>query len=301
LPPAPKFSEEWRVPEPRTVYRMPEPFNVPATGTVPYQFFEIDPKFTEDKWVYAAEARPGNREVVHHVILFYLPPGREFQPQDALFNAVAAFAPGMPAVVGLPEYAARIPAGSKLIFQIHYTPNGTPTTDQSEAAIAFADPAQVVKEVKITAGFNFKFLIPPGARDYKVTHQLRIPNDVLAYTITPHMHYRGKSFKFTARYPDGAEEILLNVPRYDFNWQNIYMFRTPKLLPAGTVVDMEAHYDNSADNPLNPDPSQTVYWGDQTWEEMMLGSLTVSDAQQDLRLESAQAAPPTPSAGAGGR
>ncbi len=285
-------SNDWSVPEPRTVFRMPEAYNVPATGTVPYQYFYFDPKFTEDKWVYAAEARPGNREVVHHLIMFYLPPGQDnFRPQDPLFNAVAAFAPGMPAIVGPKQIAVRIPAGSKLIFQVHYTPNGTATTDQSEAAVSFADAADVAKEVRITAGFNFKFLIPAGAPDYRVTQELEIPRDTNLYTITPHMHYRGKSFKFTARYPDGSDEVLLDVPRYDFNWQNIYLLREPKRLPAGTVIDMEAHYDNSADNPLNPDPTQSVHWGDQTWDEMMLGSLTVSEADQDLRLGSPRVEP----------
>jgi peroxiredoxin len=300
LPAPVQFSDDWQLPEPRTVFRMPEPYHVPATGTVPYQYFTFDPKFTEDKWVYAAEAKPGNRAVVHHLIMFYLPPDQEtFRPQDPLFNAVAAFAPGMPAIAGLENYAVRIPAGSKLIFQVHYTPNGTATTDQSEAAVVFADPKKVEKEVRIIAGFNFRFLIPPGVPDYKVTQQLRIPRDTLVYTITPHMHYRGKSFKFTARFPDGRDEVLLNVPRYDFNWQNVYLLRSPKRLPAGTIVDMEAHYDNSADNPLNPDPNQAVHWGDQTWDEMMLGSLTVSDANQDLRTETAGRSPGKASAGAG--
>lgn len=285
MPPAQQFDDDWTLPEPRMVFRMPEPYDVPATGTVEYKYFYFDPKFTEDMWVYASEARPGNREVVHHLIMFYLPPGQEnFRPEDPLFNAVAAFAPGMPAIVGDERAATRIPAGSKLIFQVHYTPNGKATTDQSEAAVCFADPAKVMNEVKITAGYNFKFLIPPGAPDYKVTQQLRIPRDTYVFTITPHMHYRGKSFKFTAVYPSGKQEILLDVPRYDFNWQNVYLLKAPKRLPAGTVVDMEAHYDNSADNPLNPNPMQTVHWGDQTWDEMMLGSLTTSPADQDLTL-----------------
>jgi peroxiredoxin len=284
MPPLPEFSEEWTIPEPRTVFRMPEAFQVPATGTVEYQYFWFDPKFTEDKWVYAAEARPGNREVVHHLIMFYVPPGQDtFRPEDPLFNAIAAFAPGMPALYDTERWAARIPAGSKLVFQVHYTPNGKATTDQSEAAVAFADPGKVANQVRITAAYNFRFLIPPGHPDYEVTTQLRIPRNSLVHTITPHMHYRGKSFKFTAHYPDGGEEVLLDVPRYDFNWQNIYILKQPKLLPEGTVVDMEAHYDNSADNPLNPDPDQGVMWGDQTWQEMMLGSLTTSWADQNLQ------------------
>ncbi len=303
LPPQQEFSADWSLPEEgRMVFRMPEPFDVPANGTVEYKYFYFDPKFTEDQWVYAAEARPGNREVVHHLIMFYLPPGQEkFRPEDPLFNAVAAFAPGMPAIVGPQEFAARIPAGSKLIFQVHYTPNGTATTDQSEAAVCFADPAKVAKEVRITAAYNFKFLIPPGAPDYKVTQDLRIPRDTLLYTLTPHMHYRGKSFKFTAHYPDGSQEILLNVPRYDFNWQHVYLLKEPKRLPEGTVVGMEAHFDNSAENPLNPDPSQSVHWGDQTWDEMMLGSLTVSPADQDLRVGMPRVEPIADSRDAEGR
>ncbi len=264
---------------------MPEEVDVPATGTVPYQYYTVDPHFTEDKWVYGAEARPGNRAVVHHLIMFYLPPGQEEpEPGDALFNAIAAFAPGMPAVVGSPEYALRIPAGSKLVFQMHYTPNGHPQKDRSEAAVVFADPAKVQHEVRVSAGLNVKFLIPPFLPDYRVDAKRRFDRDTMLYTLTPHMHYRGKSFRFTAKYPDGREEILLDVPRYDFNWQNIYLLKKPKLLPAGTVVQMEGHFDNSIDNPLNPNPSQAVFWGDQTWDEMMLGSMTVSDAGQDIRL-----------------
>jgi hypothetical protein len=283
LPPPPKFVDGWRI-EPSVVYKMPEQFEVPATGTVDYQTFIFDPGFKEDKWVRGAEARPGNPEVVHHLILFYLPPGQdEPRPEDPLFNAVAAFAPGMPAVVGPDDFAVRIPAGSKLGFQVHYTPNGRPQTDRSEAALVFADPAKVAKEVRVEAALNFKFLIPPGVTDYKITAEKEFKRDALLYTLTPHMHYRGKSFRFTAKYPDGREEILLDVPRYDFNWQIIYLLKEPKLIPARTVVHLEAHYDNSANNPLNPDPNQTVYWGDQTWDEMMIGSMTVSLADEDLR------------------
>jgi len=278
--PAPReYPEGWQLPEPFTVYQMPEEVDVPATGTVQYQYYTVDPGFTEDKWVCGAEARPGNREVVHHLILFYLPPGQdEPNPGDALFNAIAAFAPGMPAVYGPPEYARKIPAGSKLVFQLHYTPNGSPQKDRSEAAVMFADPAQVKHQVRVAAGINVKFLIPPYSADYEIKAKKRFDRDTMLYTLSPHMHYRGKSFRFTAEYPDGVKEILLDVPRYDFNWQNIYLLKKPKLMPAGTVVRMEAHYDNSADNPLNPNPAAAVFWGDQTWDEMMLGSLTVSDA-----------------------
>ena len=284
LPAPRKFVDGWQMPKPDAVYQMPEEFEVPANGTVPYKYFVWDPGFTEDKWVYGAEARPGNPEVVHHLFLFYIPPGQEkHRPEDPLFNAIAAFAPGMPPIVGPEKYAVRIPAGSKLAFQIHYTPNGKATTDRSEAAVVFADPKKVEKEVKVAAAMNFKFLIPPFHPNYPIAAEKKFKEDTLLYTLTPHMHYRGKAFRFTAHYPDGKEEILLDVPRYDFNWQIVYLLKQPKLLPAGTVVKLEGHFDNSADNPLNPDPAQFVRWGDQTWDEMMLGSMTVSNANEDLR------------------
>ncbi len=286
LPPPRQFVDGWRMPKPDAVYKMPEEYAVPANGTVPYKYFIWDPGFTEDKWVYGAEARAGNPEVVHHLILFYIPPGQEKpRPEDPLFNAIAAFAPGMPAVVGPEEYALRIPAGSKLAFQVHYTPNGKATTDLSEAAVLFSNPKKVQKEVRIAAALNFKFLIPPFHPNYPIAAEKAFKEDTLLYTMTPHMHYRGKAFRFTAHYPDGREEILLDVPRYDFNWQIIYLLKQPKLLPAGTVVKLEGHFDNSADNPLNPDPAQMVRWGDQTWDEMMLGSMTVSPANQDLQAD----------------
>jgi len=154
--------------------------------------------------------------------------------------------------------------------------------------VLFADPKEVVREVKTEAALNPKFLIPPGHPDYAVKAKYQLQRDSLLYTLTPHMHYRGKSFRVTARYPDGKQEILLDVPRYDFNWQNVYMFAEPPRLPQGTVLDMEGHFDNSADNPLNPDPSAMVHWGDQTWEEMMIGSLSIAAADQNLQLQ-----PPT--------
>ena len=285
LPEPRKYVDGWQISEPDAVYYMAKAFEVPATGVVDYQHFYFDPGFKEDKWVCGAEARPGNPEVVHHLILFYIPPGQEeHYPTDPLFNAIAAFAPGMPAVIGPEKYAVRIPAGSKLAFQVHYTPNGSPQTDRSQAALLFADPAKVAKQVRVTAGINPKFMIPPGHSDYRITADKTFERDTLLYSLTPHMHYRGKSFKFTAHYPDGGDEILLDVPRYDFNWQIIYLLKEPKRLPAGTKIDLEAHYDNSANNPLNPDPSQWVHWGEQTWDEMMLGSFTTSHADEDLRM-----------------
>lgn len=300
LPAAREFVDGWQIPNPDVVYKMPEEFKVPANGTVPYKFFIFDPGFKEDKWVCAAEARPGNHEVVHHLFLFWIPPDQK-KPRtiDALKNAIAAFAPGMSPIIGPEKYAVRIPAGSKLAFQVHYTPNGTATTDRSEAALVFSDPKKVEKEVHVAAAFNAKFLIPPYHPNYPIEAKRKFDEATYLYTLTPHMHYRGKAFRFTARYPDGSEEILLDVPRYDFNWQIVYLLKKPKLLPAGTVVKINGYFDNSAENPLNPDPSQTVHWGDQTWDEMMLGSMTISDADQNLREEAARAATPAVSQSGG--
>ena len=285
LPEPREFAEGWRIPEPSVVFKMPQAYEVPAKGVVSYQHFMFDPGFTEDKWVIGSEARPGNRAVVHHLILFFVPPERDhYRPEDALFNMVAAYAPGTPALVGPEKLALRIPAGSKLCFQLHYTPNGSPQTDISEAGLIFTDAENVEKEFLTEAALNFRFRIPPGAKDYKVETQYHFRHDALVYSLTPHMHYRGKSFRFTAHYPDLTEEILLDVPRYDFNWQNAYFLAEPKRIPAGTKIQMVAHYDNSADNLLNPDPTATVFWGDQTWQEMMLGSITMSHADQDLRF-----------------
>ncbi len=285
LPLPREFAAGWRIPEPDVVFKMPQAFDVPAKGVVSYKHFMFDPGFTEDKWVIASEARPGNRAVVHHLILFFIPPGQKnYRPEDALFNMVAAYAPGMPALSGPESLALRIPAGSKLCFQVHYTPNGSPQTDISEAGLIFTDAEKVEKEFLTEAALNFKFRIPPGAKDYRVKTSYQLQHDALIYSLTPHMHYRGKSFRFTAHYPDNSQEILLDVPRYDFNWQNVYLLAEPKRMPAGTQVQMVAHYDNSADNLLNPDSTATVYWGDQTWQEMMIGSITMSRAEQNLRL-----------------
>jgi len=285
LPPQPKFAEGWRIPTPDLIVKMPKAYNVPAKGTVPYQYFTVDPGFKEDMWVKGAEARPGNPAIVHHMILFYMPPTQK-KPQgiDALGHAICSFAPGMPANVGPDEYSRCIPAGSKLVFQMHYTPNGSEQTDISEAGIVFADPKKVKQEIKLGAAINWQFKIPPGADNHPVEANHRFQEDVLLYSLTPHMHLRGKSFRFTAVYPDNHREILLDVPHYDFNWQNIYLLKNPKLLPQGTDLLCEAHFDNSEDNKANPDPSKMVYWGDQTWEEMVVGTFATSLVEQDLQL-----------------
>ena len=288
LPKPPQFTDGWQIPKPQVVYRMPQPYKVAARGVVPYQYFIVDPQFKEDKWVIAAEARPGNRSVVHHIILFYIPPDRQrHREEDALFNSVATFAPGMPPILSGDHHngmARRIPAGSKLAFQVHYTPVGTEQFDLSEAGLVFADPKSVRKEINIQAALNYRFRIPPGAGNHRVEASVEMRQDTLLLALAPHMHLRGKSFRFEAIFPDKRREVLLDVPRYDFNWQHIYFLKKPMELPAGSKLHCIAHFDNSADNLVNPNPKIAVGWGDQTWQEMMVGYLVTGLAEQDLTI-----------------
>lgn len=277
-PPAPEFAEGWRIDTPDQVIFMnakQEPFAVPAEGVVDYQYFRVDPGWTEDKYIAAAEARPGNTEVVHHIIAFVWPPGaRQFQ-LDAM---LVGYAPGaLPTTYGDGE-AMFVPAGSQLVFEVHYTPNGTPQQDLSCLGVKFIDKRDVRELVRGRLALNDSFRIPPGKPNHVVTASHTIASDSLLLTMSPHMHLRGKSFRFEARYPDQTEEILLDVPHYDFNWQLTYHLAEPKRLPKGTVVRCTATFDNSADNLANPDPDASVTWGQQSWEEMMIGFFNVKPA-----------------------
>ncbi|MFO0872225.1 MAG: redoxin domain-containing protein [Pirellulales bacterium] len=268
-PPPPQFTTGWRIPAPDQVIPIREtPVDIPAEGTIPYQYFEVDPGFTEDKYVYAAEARPDNRSVVHHIIAFIKAPGDDdFRRRGILIG----YAPGSAAMIYPGGLAKLVPAGSKLVFEMHYTANGSPQQDKSYIGLKFLDRARVTKLVRNGAVMTQKFEIPPHATAHRVQADQTLPRDALLLSLTPHMHVRGKSFRYSAHYPDGRTEILLDVPRYDFNWQLSYAFAEPKRLPRGTRIACEAVYDNSENNPANPDPSIAVRWGDQSWEEMMIG------------------------------
>ena len=184
---------------------------------------------------------------------------------------LTAYVPGSVGTVHEPGVATFVPKGSRIVLQMHYTPNGTPQEDQSYVGVVFADPKTVKKRARGNAAINGSFAIPAGDDNYEVTSRTVIPNDQLLEWMSPHMHLRGKAFRFVAKYPDGTSEILLDVPKYDFNWQLRYVLAEPKKLPAGTVVECIAHFDNSADNVANPNPNEVVHWGPQTWEEMMIG------------------------------
>ena len=283
LPDPPKFVEGWRIGEPDAVVAMSKrPYRVPATGVIPYKHFVVDPGFKEDKWISAAECRIGNRAVVHHIIVAIHKEERLAAHGQIESEWITATAPGAQPLV-LPEgYAKLIPAGAKLVFQMHYTPNGTAQSDLSSVGFKFVDPKTVKKSVGTREITNHDFRIPPGAENHKVTASRRFREDSLLLTLFPHMHLRGKSFRYTANYPDGTSEVLLDIPQFDFNWQNGYMFPEPKLIPKGTRIECVAHYDNSEKNFANPDPTKTIRWGDQTWDEMMIGYYDMALADQDL-------------------
>ena len=255
------YVEGWRIPAPDLVIPLPKDVKIPAEGTMPYQNFMVDPKLKKDVWVRASQVRPGNPSVVHHLVVFVIPPGSRDEPK---IDFLAGYAPGMPPRI-LPEGVARlVPAGSRLMFQVHYTPRGIPQTDRSEIGLVFADPKTIRKEMTAVAAINMDLRIPAGDADYAAEADHRFDQDTIVYSLLPHMHLRGKSFRFEAVYPDGRREVLLDVPRYEFEWQNVYVLSQPKLMPEGSVLRCLARYDNSAGNPSNPDPRRTVTWGEQT-------------------------------------
>lgn len=298
VPPAPKFVDGWQLPkEPDKVYYMSEkPFHVPATGVVDYQYFTVDPGFTEDKWIKAIETRPANRAVVHHIIVFASPKGGARDEGRRQF--LVGYAPGAMPMVLPPGMAKLVPAGYEFLFQVHYTPNGAKNqTDRSRVAIIFADPKEVTHLVRTVQSMNAGFEIPAGADDYPVESNSFAYNfDAQMLQLFPHMHLRGKSFKYEARYPNGKTEVLLDVPHYDFGWQLTYELTSLKPLPKGTIIHCTAHFDNSENNPNNPDPKHAVRWGDQTFEEMMIGfyDIALPISQSDIKNHTLPDFTPTP-------
>ena len=285
LPPSAKFSEGWRISKPDQVVTMPQSYNVPAEGVIDYQYFEVDPGFTEDKWIAASEIQPGNRKVVHHCNVFLKDPtsrGEIDETGELGSYCLDAMTPGSPPMVLPLGSAKRIPAGWHLLFVVHYSPIGTPQSDRTSIGLVFADPAKVQREVATNLVFDPDLRIPPGVADHRVERSRRFDDDVLLLALFPHMHLRGKSFRYDAIFPDGREEILLDVPRYDFRWQNRYELAEPKRLPAGTILRCGAHFDNSSNNPDDPYPTAEVRTGKQSWEEMFNGYHHIVLADEDL-------------------
>jgi hypothetical protein len=267
LPAAPSFPDGWNIGKPDAIYKLPEPYPVPAAGVVEYKYFTVPTNLTEDKWVTAAEIRPGERGVVHHVIVFVGTAGEQ--------RLLVGYAPGEQPAISPPGLARKLPKGSNLVFQVHYTPNGTATKDQSYVGLVFSkEPPK--RELLTRPVLNGRFVIPPGDPNYKVESSYTFSQDSQIHSLMPHMHLRGKDFQYKLTYPDGTSKIILSVPKYDFAWQSYYMLKEPVAAPKGTRMDCLAHFDNSTNNKFNPDPTKEVRWGDQTWEEMMIGWMVYS-------------------------
>lgn len=261
---------EWAMGTPDAVVEIPQPVAVQANGRMRYQYREVTTRFPEDRWVTGIEVRPSALAQVHHVLVFASAPGqRRVTDGDDFF---AAYVPGSSATVYPDGYAKKLPAGARLTFQLHYTPNGTVTEDRTRLGLKFGKEAPRY-EVHVAAAKQRFFKIPPGAPNHEVKGTLPVPFDSRILSFMPHMHMRGKAFRYDMVDPAGERRELLNVPAYDFNWQLQYRSAEPVLAMTGSRIEATAWYDNSPENPNNPDAAKTVTWGDQTEEEMMIGYL----------------------------
>ncbi len=262
------YQKDWMIGKPDVVFQIPQPIQVKAEGTMPYQNVTMETQLTEDRWVQAWEVQPTAREVVHHVLIFVKPPdGKRKGAGDAY---LAAFVPGNNYVSYPSDYGKFLPAGSRLRFQIHYTPNGTATTDQVKVGLIFTK-GHPRREVEVIPVAQPKLRIPAGAENHPEQGSVPVPVAVELLGYMPHMHLRGKAFRYDLTLPSGEVRNLLDVPHYDFNWQIAYRYQNPPILPAGSKITATGWFDNSAKNPANPDPSRLVTWGEQTVDEMMLG------------------------------
>ena len=265
------FPEGWIIGKPDAVFQLPQPTQIKAEGTMPYQRQIVETSFPEDRWVQAYEILPTAREVVHHVIVKVHNKGATVSDRDeGAEGFFAAYVPGNSYRVLPAGFAKRLPAGAKISFQIHYTPNGKATQDQLRIGFIFAkEPPK--NEVHVLAVAQPRLNIPPGAADHVEVREQKVPFNINVTAYMAHMHVRGKAFKYELITPDGKTETLLDIPRYDFNWQLQYDYAQPKFIPRGSTMKITAVFDNSAGNPANPDPAKTVKWGPQTSDEMMIG------------------------------
>jgi hypothetical protein len=278
-PPPPSFDDGWKI-RPDLIVKMQQSFQVPAEGVLDYQEFIVHPGFPKDTWVQAVEIRPGNPAVVHHINVFLRPPGGK--PNTIYLNAVkdsylAMTVPGN-TVTHWPDGVAKvIPEGWSIVFSVHYQPNGTPQIDRSCLALQLADTVR--QQVATRNLLKFDMVVPPHAVT-PISMTWELEDDFTLYALYPHMHLRGKSMIFEIVAPQ--REVLLNVPRYDFNWQHRYVLSEPRKLAKGTVIECRAVFDNTADNPHNPDPSATVRFGPQSSDEMFQASFEVARTHEDL-------------------
>ncbi|MGA8866733.1 MAG: thiol-disulfide isomerase, partial [Candidatus Sulfotelmatobacter sp.] len=295
--PAPRhWAEGWNIPQPDVVVKMPKPVPIPARGEVEYTYEIVPTNFTEDKWVQMVEVRPSSAEHVHHAVVYIRPPdsswlrhapvGEPFtasrlsdpierrEAHETTSDLLLVYAPGSSPDRWADGMAKFVPAGSDLVFQMHYTTNGKAASDETGVGIVFAKnpPEQRVITLQLN---NHALLIPPGADNFRVEVEGTLPNDATLLSLFPHMHLRGKRFEYDIVHDDRSVETLLRV-NYHFHWQLSYKLAQPRFLKAGTRLRAVAWYDNSSKNPHNPDPTRLVRWGDQTSEEMMVGFFDVA-------------------------
>jgi len=283
--------------EPDVVIKAPG-IHVPASGTVEYTFLVTNLHFGEDKWIQRAEWRIDHREVVHHMNAYVRPPGSSYvatAPYDVPYVAsksertarradesendrrvlLIGYEPGYRPEAWGRDRAKLIRRGSDMVFEIHYTANGKAVIDSSELWLYFADHPPQERVLSLQPS-DRELAIPPGDPNYHSFTAAKFTSPVTLISVQPHMHLRGKAYQMEAVYPDGRREMLIRVPRYDFRWQTTYFLSNPLQLPKGTVIECSAWYDNSPNNPSNPDPEKTIRWGDQSWDEMNVGFLEVA-------------------------
>lgn len=280
--PAPrKFTDGWQIGAPDAMYTIPRKERVPAEGTLPYRNLFVPTGLKEDRWVQAVEIRPSARQVVHHVLAFVIFPLNRLSEQpkiDGLNGYVGIFVPGEGPTVFPEGMGKYLPAGATIAFQIHYTTTGEAADDQTQIGFLWAKKPPKL-EVITHSVTNTAIRIPAGAADHAQEASYTFTHDARILSFLPHMHVRGKAFKYVAVASDGREEVLLDIPRYDFNWQTCYRLKEPRLVKKGTTIRALARYDNSKGNPANPDPTKDVKWGQQTWEEMLVGYLDYVKAE----------------------
>ena len=295
-PPPRKWTDGWNIVAPDLIVRMPKSVKIPARGEVEYTYEIVPTHFTEDRWVQMSEFRAGSPAHVHHAVVYIRPPDSQWlrhapvgdpftastlsdpveqrQAHETTSDLLLVYAPGSSPdewPVGMAKF---VPAGSDLVFQMHYTTNGTADEDQTSIGIVFAKTPPLQRVITLQLN-NHALIIPPGVDDFRVEVQGTLPNDATLLSLFPHMHLRGKRFEYDIVRPDGSAEVLLRV-NYHFHWQLSYKLAEPRLLRAGTKLRAIAWYDNSKNNMHNPDPTKTVTWGDQTSDEMMVGFFDVA-------------------------
>jgi len=282
---------EWAIGKPDAIYEIPRSVDVKATGKMGYVNLQVETGLTEDRWVQAIEVLPTARAQVHHVLIFTMVPDKDGRRRvrDGN-NFFAAYVPGSNILQYPAGYAKRLPKGAVLHFQLHYTPTGTATTDRTRLGVVFAkQPPRY--EVQVAAAGNHQIRIPPGAENHQEKGILPVLFNAQIIAFMPHMHVRGKSFRYELVGLDNSRRTLLDVPRYDFNWQLLYRLAEPLMAPLGSRIEATAVFDNSPNNPANPDPTKTVRWGEQTDNEMLLGYIEYVNPAENPSLARAASDP----------